>query len=77
MRPGQGGEEARATLVEYPSADMVAWQVSRRLYANKTFNDSMLIAPVVQERDPTRLPGIIRAEGVILQRVFDDAGGID
>jgi len=36
-------EEARAALVEYPSADMVAWQVSRRLYANKTPDDESLI----------------------------------
>lgn len=39
-------EEARAALVEYPSADMVAWQVSRRLYANKTPDDEGLIERV-------------------------------
>jgi putative SOS response-associated peptidase YedK len=39
-------EEARAALVEYPSADMVAWQVSRRLYANKTPDDESLIERV-------------------------------
>lgn len=39
-------KEARAALVEYPSADMAAWQVSRRLYANKTPNDAGLIERV-------------------------------
>lgn len=42
-------EEARAALVEYPSADMVAWQVSRRLYAAKTPNDQSLIERVPLE----------------------------
>lgn len=42
-------EEARAALVEYPSADMVAWQVSRRLYANKTPDDASLIERVLRD----------------------------
>ncbi len=40
-------EEAKAVLaMPHPSDTMVAWQVSRRLYANKTPNDAQLIAPV-------------------------------
>jgi putative SOS response-associated peptidase YedK len=38
--------EARAVLTPYPSELTVAWQVSRRLYANKTPNDASLIEPV-------------------------------
>jgi putative SOS response-associated peptidase YedK len=41
--------DARSVLVPYPSDLMVAWQVSRRLYANKSPNDASLIDPV---RDP-------------------------
>lgn len=41
-------EEAKAALEPYPSDLMDAWQVSRRLYANKTPNDATLIAPVAQ-----------------------------
>jgi putative SOS response-associated peptidase YedK len=38
--------EAKAVLVPYPSDLMVSWQVSRRLYANKSPNDPSLIEPV-------------------------------
>ena len=38
--------EAKAALVPHPSDTMVAWQVSRRLYAVKTPNDAALIEPV-------------------------------
>jgi putative SOS response-associated peptidase YedK len=38
--------EARSTLVPYPDDLMVAWQVSRRLYAIRTPNDASLIEPV-------------------------------
>jgi putative SOS response-associated peptidase YedK len=39
-------EEAKAVLAtSHPSDAMVAWQVSRRLYANKTPDDELLIAP--------------------------------
>lgn len=41
-------EDAKAALAPYPSDLMDAWQVSRRLYANKTSNDASLIAPVTQ-----------------------------
>ncbi|HUI59412.1 MAG TPA: SOS response-associated peptidase [Steroidobacteraceae bacterium] len=40
--------EAKATLTPYPSDVMVAWQVSRRLYAVKTPDDASLIEPVAQ-----------------------------
>lgn len=40
--------EAKATLTPYPSDVMVAWQVSRRLYAVKTPDDASLIDPVAQ-----------------------------
>jgi putative SOS response-associated peptidase YedK len=39
-------QEAKASLVPYPSDTMVAWQVSRRLYAVKTPNDAGLAEPV-------------------------------
>jgi putative SOS response-associated peptidase YedK len=39
-------QEAQAALVPYPSDLMVTWQVSRRLYANKSPNDASLIEPV-------------------------------
>lgn len=39
-------EAAKAVLVPYPADLMVAWQVSRRLYANKSPNDASLIEPV-------------------------------
>ncbi|MGH8295527.1 MAG: SOS response-associated peptidase [Steroidobacteraceae bacterium] len=39
-------EEAKASLVSYPSDTMVAWQVSRRLYAGRTPDDAGLIAPI-------------------------------
>jgi putative SOS response-associated peptidase YedK len=39
-------QEAKAALVPYPSDTMVAWQVSRRLYAVKTPNDAGLVEPV-------------------------------
>jgi putative SOS response-associated peptidase YedK len=42
-------EEATAALVEYPSADMVAWQVSRTLYANKTPDNASLLERVSRE----------------------------
>ncbi|HZO22506.1 MAG TPA: SOS response-associated peptidase [Steroidobacteraceae bacterium] len=38
--------EAKSTLVPYPADLMTAWQVSRKLYAIKTPNDSSLIEPV-------------------------------
>lgn len=38
--------EALAALQPYPSEGMEAWQVSRRLYANKTPDDASLIEPV-------------------------------
>jgi putative SOS response-associated peptidase YedK len=38
--------EAKAALVPYPSDTMVAWQVSRRLYARQAPDDASLIAPV-------------------------------
>ena len=38
--------EAKAVLIPYPSDLMVTWQVSRRLYANKSPNDASLIDPV-------------------------------
>ena len=40
-------EEAKAVLTPYPSDLMVAWQVSRRLYANKTADDATIIEPVI------------------------------
>jgi len=43
--------EARAVLAPYPSDLTVAWQVGRRLYANRTANDASLIEPVA-ERAP-------------------------
>lgn len=43
--------EARAVLTPYPSDTMVAWQVGRRLYANKTPDDASLI-----ERLPVQPP---------------------
>jgi putative SOS response-associated peptidase YedK len=45
--------EARAFLTPYPSDGMVAWQVGRRLYANKTPNDASLISPVVDSASET------------------------
>lgn len=40
-------EDARHVVDQpYPSADMVAWQVSRRLYATKTADDQSLIERV-------------------------------
>jgi len=42
-------EEVRAALVEYPSADMVAWQVSRRLYANRRRTDANLVEQVSRD----------------------------
>ena len=39
-------EQAMEALEPYASKDMEAWQVSRRLYANKTPNDAGLIEPV-------------------------------
>jgi putative SOS response-associated peptidase YedK len=39
-------QAARAVLTPYPSDLMVTWQVSRRLYANKSPNDASLIEPV-------------------------------
>jgi putative SOS response-associated peptidase YedK len=44
--------EARAALVPHPSDTMVAWQVSRRLYAVQTPNDAGLIDPVADPRAP-------------------------
>jgi putative SOS response-associated peptidase YedK len=43
-----GSPPAAAAVVQqlYPSDLMVAWQVSRRLYANKTPDDASLIEPV-------------------------------
>jgi putative SOS response-associated peptidase YedK len=46
--------EAKDALVPYPSEIMVAWQVSRRLYAAKTPNDAGLIEPVSDRREPVR-----------------------
>ena len=43
-------QEAKAALVPHPSDTMVAWQVSRRLYAVRTANDASLIAPVTDMR---------------------------
>jgi putative SOS response-associated peptidase YedK len=43
-------DEAKAALAPYPSDAMVAWQVSRRLYAVKTPNDATLIEPTSSER---------------------------
>ena len=45
-------QEAKASLVSYPSDTMVAWQVSRRLYAVKTPNDGGLIEPIAHPRAP-------------------------
>jgi putative SOS response-associated peptidase YedK len=39
-------EEAKAALQPYPSDTMVAWQVSRRLYAVRTPDDAGLLEPV-------------------------------
>ena len=39
-------QEAKASLVPHPSDTMVAWQVSRRLYAVQTPDDAGLIEPV-------------------------------
>jgi putative SOS response-associated peptidase YedK len=39
-------QQARLALEPYPPENMVAWQVSRRLYANKTPDDATLIEPV-------------------------------
>jgi putative SOS response-associated peptidase YedK len=39
-------QDAKAALVPHPSDTMVAWQVTRRLYAVKTPNDAALIEPV-------------------------------
>jgi putative SOS response-associated peptidase YedK len=39
-------DDAKAVLVPHSSETMVAWQVSRRLYAVKTPNDASLIEPV-------------------------------
>lgn len=53
--------EAKAALTPYPSDLMVAWQVGRRLYANKTPDDASLISPVIDPEsglphvDPTVL----------------------
>ena len=41
-------QEAKASLVPHPSDTMVAWQVSRRLYAVKTPNDAALVEPVTR-----------------------------
>jgi putative SOS response-associated peptidase YedK len=41
--------EAKAALTPYPADLMAAWQVSRRLYANKTPNDASLIEPAEQQ----------------------------
>ncbi|HET9107433.1 MAG TPA: SOS response-associated peptidase [Steroidobacteraceae bacterium] len=38
--------QAKAALVPYPSDTMVAWQVSRRLYAVRAPNDAALIEPI-------------------------------
>ena len=45
-------QEAKASLRSYPSETMVAWQVSRRLYAVKTPNDAALIEPIADPRAP-------------------------
>jgi putative SOS response-associated peptidase YedK len=50
-------EEAKAALTPYPSDCMVAWQVSRRLYANKTPNDASLIAPVAAAAPEVAIAG--------------------
>lgn len=51
--------EAKAALAPYPDELMVAWQVSRRLYAVKTPDDSKLIEPVIDA------PGAPRVEPVV------------
>ncbi len=45
-------QEAKASLAPYPSDTMVAWQVSRRLYAAGAPNDAALIEPITQMRSP-------------------------
>ena len=42
--------QATAALTPYPGDEMLAWQVSRRLYATKTANDASLIAPADEPR---------------------------
>ncbi|MGH8289167.1 MAG: SOS response-associated peptidase [Steroidobacteraceae bacterium] len=44
--------EAKAALVPYPSDTMVAWQVSRRLYAAQAADEASLIEPVPDVRGP-------------------------
>ena len=46
-------QEAKASLAPHPSDTMVAWQVSRRLYAVKTPNDASLIEPIADPRAPS------------------------
>ena len=49
----QGGLlEAKAALAPYPSDTMVAWQVSRRLYAVRSPDDAALIEPVTAAPAP-------------------------
>jgi putative SOS response-associated peptidase YedK len=45
-------QEAKAALAPYPSDTMVAWQVSRRLYAARAPNDAGLIEPITQMPSP-------------------------
>lgn len=44
--------EAKAALAPYPSDTMVAWQVSRRLYAVRSPNDAALIEPIAAVAAP-------------------------
>jgi putative SOS response-associated peptidase YedK len=46
--------DAQAVLVPYPADLMVAWQVSRRLYANKSPNDASLIVPTDRDTGEAR-----------------------
>jgi len=45
-----GREEAEAVLTPQSSDTVVAWQVSRGLYANKTPDDETLTAPLLTRK---------------------------